>query len=99
MILIGNNKSVTLLELIHNIYKVLLKVYNNTYKNLNKVQKKTEKSMKEIIFNDKVLQKENRVKIPSPIVDSLNIKEGDSLIIILDMEEECIKIMKKKNKK
>ena len=51
--------------------------------------------MKEIIFNDKVLQKENRVKLPSPIIDSLGIKEGDSLIIILDTEEECIKIMKK----
>jgi bifunctional DNA-binding transcriptional regulator/antitoxin component of YhaV-PrlF toxin-antitoxin module len=55
--------------------------------------------MKEIIFSDKVLQKENRVKLPDPIVDSLNIKEGDSLTIILDTEEECIKIMKVKKKK
>ena len=52
--------------------------------------------MKEIIFKDKVLQKENRVKIPSPIIDTLGIKEGDDLIIILDIEEECIKIKKNK---
>ena len=50
--------------------------------------------MHEIIFNDKVLQKENRVKLPSPIIDSLNIQEGDPLIIILDIKEECIKIKK-----
>lgn len=52
--------------------------------------------MKEIIFNDKVLQKENRVKIPGPIVDSLRIREGDSLTIILDVEKECIIIRKAK---
>ncbi|MBD3163765.1 hypothetical protein GF323_01050 [Candidatus Woesearchaeota archaeon] len=50
--------------------------------------------MHEIIFNDKVLQKENRVKLPSPIIDTLNIKEGDPLIIILDTKEECVKIKK-----
>ena len=50
--------------------------------------------MHEIIFNDKVLQKENRVKLPSPVVDTLNIKEGDSLTIILDTKDECIKIKK-----
>ncbi len=55
--------------------------------------------MHEIIFNDKVLQKENRVKIPNAIVDSLSLKEGQPLIIILDTEEECIKIMKKNNSK
>ncbi len=55
--------------------------------------------MHEIIFNDKVLQKENRVKLPSAIVDTLDIKTGDELIIILDTKEECIKITKKdKNK-
>ena len=31
--------------------------------------------MKEIIFRHNILQKDGRVKIPSPIVDSLNIKE------------------------
>ncbi len=55
--------------------------------------------MKEIIFNDKVLQKENRIKIPNPIIDSLDLREGDPITIILDTEEECIKITKKKNKK
>ena len=56
--------------------------------------------MKEIIFNDNILQKENRIKIPNAIIDSLNLKEGEPLIIILDAEEECIKIKKcSKNKK
>ncbi|MBR9700050.1 hypothetical protein GOV09_06335 [Candidatus Woesearchaeota archaeon] len=52
--------------------------------------------MKEIVFNDKVLQKEHRVKIPQPIVDSLNLKEGDSITIILDTEKEHIVIKKKR---
>jgi len=55
--------------------------------------------MKEIVFKDNILQKENRVKIPNPIVDSLNILEGDSITIILDTDEECIKIYKNKNNK
>ena len=55
--------------------------------------------MDEIIFNDKVLQKENRVKLPAPIIDSLGIKEGDPLVIILDTKEECIKIRTIKRKK
>jgi antitoxin component of MazEF toxin-antitoxin module len=54
--------------------------------------------MKEIIFDDKVLQKENRVKIPNAIINSLNIREGDSLTVILDIKEECIKIRKGKKK-
>lgn len=51
--------------------------------------------MKEIIFYDNILQKENRIKIPNAIVDSLNLKEGEPIIIILDTEEECIKIRRK----
>jgi hypothetical protein len=55
--------------------------------------------MKEIIFKDNILQKENRIKIPNPIIDSLNLKEGQPITIILDIEEECIKITSKNNKK
>lgn len=50
--------------------------------------------MKEIIFKDNILQKENRIKIPNAIVDSLDLKEGQPITIILDTEEECIKIKK-----
>ena len=54
--------------------------------------------MKEINFKDNILQKENRIKIPNPIVYTLNLKEGEPLTIILDTEEECIKIKKGKKK-
>ena len=54
--------------------------------------------MKEILFNDNILQKENRIKIPNPIIDSLKLMEGDSITIILDTEKECI-IIKKNDKK
>ncbi|MBS3106057.1 hypothetical protein J4419_00125 [Candidatus Woesearchaeota archaeon] len=50
--------------------------------------------MKEIIFRHNILQKDGRVKIPSPIVDSLNIKEGQPIDIILDTQKECIIIRK-----
>ena len=59
--------------------------------------------MREIVFKDNILQKESRVKIPNPIIDTLNLREGDAITIILDIEEECIKIKKneisKKRKK
>ncbi|MCK5283569.1 MAG: hypothetical protein KAK00_09265 [Nanoarchaeota archaeon] len=55
--------------------------------------------MKEIIFKDNILQKENRIKIPNPIVDSLNLKEGEPITIILDTVQECIIIKKKCSKK
>ena len=55
--------------------------------------------MKEIVFKDNILQKESRVKIPTPIVDNLNLKEGDQITIILDTVEECIKIKKNNNPK
>jgi hypothetical protein len=51
--------------------------------------------MKDIIFKDNIIQKENRIKIPNPIIDTLCLKEGDEITIILDTEEECIKILKK----
>jgi len=54
--------------------------------------------MKEIIFTDKVIQKENRVKIPNVVIDSLGLKEGSSIIIILDTEQEYIIIKKGKKK-
>ena len=52
--------------------------------------------MKEIIFNDNVVQREYRVKIPNAIIDSLQIKEGDPITIVLDMEKEHIIIRRKK---
>jgi len=54
--------------------------------------------MKEIVFNDNILQKENRIKIPNPIIDSLKLKEGEAITIVLDIEKECI-IIKKNHKK
>jgi antitoxin component of MazEF toxin-antitoxin module len=55
--------------------------------------------MKEIIFDDNILQKENRIKIPNAVIDSLQLKEGDPVTIILDVQEECIKIRPKKSNK
>ena len=48
---------------------------------------------------EKALQKENQVKIPNPIIDTLNLKVGEPISIILDIQEECIKIRKKTKKK
>ena len=42
--------------------------------------------------------KENRIKIPNAIIDSLGIKEGDPITIILDTEKDYI-VIKQVNKK
>ena len=36
----------------------------------------------------------NHIQIPNPIVDTLGFKEGEPFTIILDTQEECIKIIK-----
>ena len=55
--------------------------------------------MREIFFKNNKLQKQGRVKIPPPIIDTLGLIEGQQINIILDTEDECIIIRKKvKNK-
>ena len=50
--------------------------------------------MKEIVFKNNILQKDGRVKIPAPLFESLGIKEGHQIDIILDTQKECIIIRK-----
>lgn len=41
--------------------------------------------MKEVIFKDGKVQKGHRIKIPKAIVDTLNIREGDKILIKFDV--------------
>ncbi len=41
--------------------------------------------MKEIIFKDAKVQKGHRVKIPKAIIDTLDIKEGQKILIRFDV--------------
>jgi len=41
--------------------------------------------MKEIIFKDGKVQKGHRVKIPKAIIDTLDIKEGEKILIKFDV--------------
>ncbi|MDO8481430.1 MAG: hypothetical protein Q7S65_06530 [Nanoarchaeota archaeon] len=50
--------------------------------------------MKEIVFKNNILQKDGRVKIPSPIMESLGIREGHQIDIILDTQKDHIIIRK-----
>ncbi len=57
--------------------------------------------MGEIIFKDLVVQKGERVKIPKPIVDTLNLRAGKKIIIKFDVEKRRILIEEdlKKNRR
>ena len=50
--------------------------------------------MKEVFFGPKIVQKGGRIKIPIPIMQSLNLREGDRVQIILDAKSEEIVIRK-----
>ena len=41
--------------------------------------------MKEIIFKDGKVQKGHRIKIPKAIIDTLDIKEGEKVLIKFDV--------------
>ena len=42
--------------------------------------------MTNIIFKDNKIQKGFRVKIPKAIVDTLNLKEGDGVVVKFDVD-------------
>ncbi len=44
----------------------------------------------EIIFNDNSIQTGYRVKIPKAIVDTLQLKEGEKIIIKFDVNKKII---------
>lgn len=52
--------------------------------------------MTEIIFKDKKVQTGERVKIPQPIIDTMNIKKGDRLVIKFDPDKKSMKVEIKK---
>jgi bifunctional DNA-binding transcriptional regulator/antitoxin component of YhaV-PrlF toxin-antitoxin module len=54
--------------------------------------------MKEIIFKDSKIQKGHRIKIPKPIIDTLNLKEGQKIIIRFDISKKRL-ILEVENEK
>lgn len=46
--------------------------------------------MKEIIFKDGKVQKGHRIKIPKAIIDTLDIKEGQKVLIKFDVKTKKI---------
>ena len=44
--------------------------------------------MTEIIFKDNKIQKGYRVKIPKAIIDTLNLKEGQDVVIKFDVTKK-----------
>jgi len=57
--------------------------------------------MAEVIFNDLKIQVGDRIKIPKPVVDTLEFQTGDEIILKFDAEKQVILIEKRnlKNKK
>ncbi|MFA5857101.1 MAG: hypothetical protein WC867_07090 [Candidatus Pacearchaeota archaeon] len=55
--------------------------------------------MTEILFKGSKIQTGERIKIPKPIVDTLNLYSGQGIIIIFDAEKKEIIIREEKNKK
>ncbi|MBS3088079.1 AbrB/MazE/SpoVT family DNA-binding domain-containing protein [Candidatus Pacearchaeota archaeon] len=55
--------------------------------------------MKEMIFKDGKIQKGYRVKIPKAIVDTLNLKEGQEVIINFNLETNKLTLDIKDEKK
>ena len=56
--------------------------------------------MREIIFRDGKIQKGHRVKIPKAIIDTLELKSGEKIVIKFDAEKRRIIVEedKKENK-
>jgi hypothetical protein len=52
--------------------------------------------MAEIIFRGARIQIGDRVKIPKPIVDTINLKSGDKIIIKFDIDKKEIIIKEDK---
>jgi AbrB family looped-hinge helix DNA binding protein len=48
--------------------------------------------MVEIIFKDNKIQKGFRVKIPKPVIDTLNLKEGQKVLMEFDADKKIIKL-------
>jgi len=48
--------------------------------------------MKEVIFKDGKVQKGHRVKIPKAVIDTLDIKEGQKVIIKFDITKRRLVI-------
>ena len=44
--------------------------------------------MKEIIFKDGKVQKGHRIKIPKALIDTLDIKEGEKILIKFDVKSK-----------
>ena len=55
--------------------------------------------MPEIIFKGARIQKGYRIKIPKPIIDTLNLKEKQKVIIKFNPITKEIKIKEEKSKK
>lgn len=48
--------------------------------------------MAEIIFRDGIVQKGGRIKIPKAIIDTLELKDGQDIVLKYDSEGEKIVI-------
>jgi len=46
--------------------------------------------MKEVIFKDGKIQKGHRIKIPKAVIDTLDIKEGQKIIIKFDISKKSL---------
>lgn len=53
--------------------------------------------MVEIIFKGGIIQTGDRIKIPKPIIDTLNIRPGQKIILYFDAEKKQI-IIKEEEK-
>ena len=53
--------------------------------------------MAEIIFKDLKIQTGFRIKIPIPIIDTLNLELGEKIVIKFDAENRVIKIEEEKS--
>ena len=42
----------------------------------------------EIVFKDGIIQKGDRVKIPKAVVDTLNLKEGQDILIKFNVQDK-----------
>jgi bifunctional DNA-binding transcriptional regulator/antitoxin component of YhaV-PrlF toxin-antitoxin module len=55
--------------------------------------------MVEIIFKGGIVQTGDRIKIPKPIIDTLDIKPGQKIILYFDPEKKEIRIKEEESKK
>jgi len=49
--------------------------------------------MTDIIFKDNKIQKGYRVKIPKAVVDTLELKEGDGVVIKFDADSKELRVV------